>query len=271
MPNREIKPFELAIVARSTARLTLAELASLRKQPPASFAPKLSPLFLKHSDEQTLAAMAALHQARVDFGLDSVDFGPWAIVSISRYMGRAAFATLRDRYSVDGAWGVSVQVIPHRTMHSVSGTISLGLGIHGPAIGVNGGIDADNTGLLSLACIMSRGAWQGVWLVCSHWSPEATVDQKGNIVSDSVCLAAALALVPGDSPNPLGYIRFEADDQLHRSAATRQQALADPAVGLVEYILDDERREADPQLWRRSTQTGLRIEVGLTAAAGVSP
>ena len=87
----EIKPFELAIVAHGTAGLTIAELAAMRKQPPACFSPKLSPLFLKHSDEQTLAALAALYRAKADFGLDAEDFGPWAVVSISRYLGPGRF------------------------------------------------------------------------------------------------------------------------------------------------------------------------------------
>ncbi len=91
------EPFELAIVARGTARLTIPELAALRKHPAASFSPKLSPMFLKHSDEQTLAALVAhrrLSGAKSDFSLDDEDFGPWAVVSISRYMGRGAFANL---------------------------------------------------------------------------------------------------------------------------------------------------------------------------------
>ena len=120
---------------------------------------------------------------------------------------------MRDRYSVDGPWGVSVQVIPHRTAHSVSGTISLGLGMHGPCIGVNGGMNGENTGLLALPCLMQERQWNGIWLVCSNWSPEVTVDQKGQSISDSACLATALALVGSDHPNPLGHIRFEAAGQ----------------------------------------------------------
>ena len=91
--SSEIKPFELAIVARGTARLTIPELAAMRKQPPPCFSPKLTPLFLKHSDEQTLAALAALYRAKADFGLESEDFGPWAVVAlISRFWAGAAFA-----------------------------------------------------------------------------------------------------------------------------------------------------------------------------------
>jgi hypothetical protein len=270
----EITPFELAIVARGTARLTVAELAAMRKQPPAGFPPKLSPLFLKHSDEQTLAALSAVYRAKADFGLDGEDFGPWAAVSISRYLGRGAFASLVDRYKVDGAWGVSVQVIPHRTAHSVSGTISLGLGMHGPCIGANGGADGENTGLLALPCIMQERQWRGVWLVCSNWSPEVAVDPKGQVISDSACLATALALVHADHPNPLGHVRFEPMVQGHcdssaghalADCACQRHATAKPGISLLEYIFD----ESDHGAWLRYPGNGLRIEIDLTVPAGV--
>jgi hypothetical protein len=262
--NNSIKPFELAIAARGAVRLTIAEMAAMRKQPPACFSPKLSPLFLKHSDEQTLAALAALYQARADFGLENEDFGSWAVVSISRYLGRPAFAALIDRYAIDGAWGVSVQVIPHRTAHSVSGTISLGLGMHGPCIGVNGGVDGENTGLLALPCLMQSGQWRGVWLMCCHWSPEPAVDQKGNIVSDSVCLATALALAHADHPNPIGHMRFEPANPA-RCEPEGNCASTAPQLGLLEYIFDDGH-----SAWHRNPADGLRVEIDLTVPAGVS-
>jgi len=265
-PNTsEIKPFELAIIARGTARLTIPELAAMRKQPPACFSPKLSPLFLKHSDEQTLASLMALYRATADFGLEGEDFGPWAVVSISRFLGRGAFAAMRDKYTVDGAWGVSVQLIPHRTSHSVAGTISLGLGMHGPCVGVNGGTDGENSGLLALPCLMRQRQWRGVWLVSSNWSPELTVDPKGQSSSDSVCLATALALAEADHPNPLGHIRFAAVDRAGRDSSVERTSAA-PETSLLEYILDD----SDHRPWRRCPGNGLRIEVDLTVPAGVS-
>ena len=60
----EIKPFELAIIwLRGTAESDDPELAAMRKQPPACFSRKLAPLFLKHSDEQSLASPMALYRA----------------------------------------------------------------------------------------------------------------------------------------------------------------------------------------------------------------
>jgi hypothetical protein len=258
-----IKPFELAIVARGTARLTIAELAAMRKQPPACFSPKLAPLFLKHSDEQTLASLAALYRARADFGLDGEDFSRWAVVSISRYLGRGAFAAMKDKYTIEGAWGVSVQLIPHRTAHSVAGTISLGLGMHGPCIGVNGGMDGENTGLLALTCLMQDRQWHGVWLVCSNWSPEVTVDCKGQAISDSACLASALALVSADHPNPLGHLRIEPDRAPCDSSADRPSCKSD--ASLLEYLFDDNGHRP----WLRCPESGLRIEIDVAVPAGV--
>jgi hypothetical protein len=260
----EIKPFELAIIARGTARLTIPELAAMRKQPPACFSPKLAPLFLKHSDEQTLAALAALYRAKADFGLDAEDFGPWGVVSISRYLGRGAFASMRDRFAVDGAWGVSVQLIPHRTAHSTAGTISLGLGMHGPCIGVNGGMDGENSGLLALPCLMQSGQCRGTWLVLSNWSPELTVDQKGQSVSDSVCMAAALALSHADHPNPLGHIRFMPTGQAENESSVNRVSKM-PETSLLEYLFADD----DHAAWQRCPGSAMRVEVELSVPAGV--
>jgi hypothetical protein len=265
-PNHfESKPFELAIIARGTARLTIPELAAMRKQPPACFSPKLAPLFLKHSDEQTLAALTALYRAKADFGLDAEDFASWGVVSISRYLGRGAFASMRDRFAVDGAWGVSVQLIPHRTAHSIAGTISLGLGMHGPCIGVNGGMDGEDSGLLALPCLMQSRQWRGIWLVSSNWLPEVTVDQKGQSVSDSVCMAAALALAHADYPNPLGHIRFMPIGRAgHQLSVNRAPQMAE--TSLLEYIFD----ENDHGAWQRCPGKVMRVEVDLTVPAGVT-
>lgn len=276
--NAKIEPFELAIIARGTARLTIPELGAMRKQPPAGFSAKLSPLFLKHSDEQTLAALAALYRAKNDFGLDDEDFGPWAVVSISRYMGRGAFANLSEKYRHEGAWGISVQVVPHRTAHSVSGTISLALGLHGPAIGANGGCDGENTGLLALVSIMQQrtsassaeAVWRGAWLVCSAWSPELSVDQKGEPTSDSTCVAAALALVNADQAderNAIGYLRFT-------TAEARAPSSTENATALIDHIFDDDHRATEQRIWQRvaggSNGGGVRVEMGLTVPVGVS-
>ena len=167
---------------------------------------------------------------------------------------------------------MSVQLIPHRTAHSIAGTISLGLGIHGPAVGVNGGAEGDKTGLLSLASIMQQPAWRGVWLVASHWSPEAAVDEKGSIISDSVCLAAALALAKADVANPLGYLRIEAADGHRRDSAdlpAPRDSLS--AESLLDYLFDDaEHRDSEYRIWQRSPANDLHVEIGLTTAAGVA-
>lgn len=278
--STEIKPFELAIVARGTARLTFAELAEIRKQPPACFSPKLSPLFLKHSDEQTLAALTALYRAIGEFSLKGEDFDRWGIVSISRYLGRGAFATLSNKFATEGAWGVSVQVIPHRTAHSVSGTISLGLAAHGPAIGANGGTNGERTGLLALPSIMHESQANGVWLVCSRWMPELSVDRTGRSVSDSVCLAAVLALVRTERAEQftsLGYLRIgsatsQSDSQSESRSDSQSDSPAehlpgDPDAGLLAALFDEtEHRCSEHRIWRRMAGGGLQVEIGLTAA-----
>jgi len=268
---------ELPIIARGSARLTLAELAATRKEPPACFSAKLTPQLLKHSDEQTLASLVALYAAIADFGMAAEDFGPWGVVSLSRSLGRGAFAAVMDKYRIDGAWGVSVQVIPHRTPHAVSGTISLGLGMHGPAIGANGGPDGDATALLVLPGLFAERHWRGVWLVCSEWSPELAIDGSGRPISDSVCLATAVALANGPAAAPaLGCIRLDSAGSKHSSVVKPAPHVSFPNVApsqerhlpsLVEFFLG---QSGDGRKWISHPSNSLRVEIDFPAAAGAA-
>ncbi len=158
-------PLEFAIVAHGTAGLTPAELTALRTRPLAGFPAELMPQLLKHSDEQTLASLSAVRCALAAGQLEATDFSQWGVVSSSRYLGRSPFAAVLNKYKIDGPWGVSVQVIPHRMPHSVPGTISLALQNHGPSISVGGGPDDQTSALLSIAGLLrggrfpARGSW----------------------------------------------------------------------------------------------------------------
>src|SRR4051794_38541852 len=101
MPQKLIRPdtkaFELSIVARGSARLTMPELAAIRKESLTSFPTALSPQLLRHSDEQTLSALVAVSEAIKCSAIANSDFGNRAIVSSSRNLGRSAFATVIDK------------------------------------------------------------------------------------------------------------------------------------------------------------------------------
>ncbi len=147
---------DLNIVARGVARLTADELAAVRKDSVPNLPVRLSPQLLRHSDEQTLAALVALSNAFESASSLNAGFDDWAVISSSQNLGRCAFATVIEKYRVEGPWGVSVQVIPHCTAHAVAGTASLALASHGPCIGVGGCTAGQVDALISGSSILNR-------------------------------------------------------------------------------------------------------------------
>jgi hypothetical protein len=252
----DFKPVELSIVARGAARLTMPELAALRKESLPNLPVRLSPQLLRYSDEQTLAALVALSEATKSIALASKDFGDWAIVSTSRNLGRSAFAAVVDKYRSEGPWGVSVQVIPHCTAHAVAGTLSLAIGSHGPCIGAG---DDELNAVLSAACVLRQPGWCGAWIVFSGWLPELTIDTSGRPTSDSICTAAAIAVTRQPSGCSLGTIRIAAPripKLLSREATTGETS----STGFTEFLSDE---RGDRRTWSSAAMSNIRIEVEL--------
>jgi hypothetical protein len=54
-------------------------------------------------------------------------------------IGRDMIGQAVSDFIREGAWGVSPHVIPHRSLHSTSGTITLALDCRGPNYGIGGG------------------------------------------------------------------------------------------------------------------------------------
>jgi 3-oxoacyl-(acyl-carrier-protein) synthase len=111
-------------------------IAGLRQRPGPVVGEPLPTTFLKHADEQTVVGLAAVYQAIDDHALAPAGaarpFADWAVVAAPRFIGRAALAQALPRFVREGAWGVSPHLIPHRSLHSMSGAISLALKAHGP-------------------------------------------------------------------------------------------------------------------------------------------
>ncbi|HEX7448737.1 MAG TPA: hypothetical protein VF306_14390 [Pirellulales bacterium] len=246
------KTLRLGIVAYGTAALTARELDGIRHPLNDGASPglgprfhRLKPQFLKHSEEQTLAALAATSAAFDRFDLTD-NFGPWAIVSSTRYLARDAFAAVIDKYRVDGPWGVSVQTIPHGSPHAVASTLSLALGIHGPCIGVGAAAGDEPQALLSAASLLRDPKRPGAWLVFTAWSPESPPNAGGSSMTQATCLAAALAVVnlTYSQARVIGEVEFsigECDEALPR----RVDDCRSPVLGLTEFLVgwhNDQRR-----------------------------
>lgn len=234
----------LSIVAIGRSSLTAAELAAMRQQSIEKLPTPLRPQFLKHSDEQSLAALDAVKNAIGEFTLG--DYGDWAIISASRHLGRAAFAAVIAKYQVDGPWGVSVQVIPHSSPHAVAGTLSLALNCHGPCIGAGFAPGDELQAMLSLAAFVQRPGIGGAWFVSSGFTD-----------SGQRCTAAALAIVNAGNHrfgDAIGHIHID-----NRTSGTTAWQATVQDVPFADFLTADE-----PQaLTWRGANGGLAISVEL--------
>jgi hypothetical protein len=185
------------LAATALIRATPADLPAIRQKPGRVAGEPLPATFLKHSDEQTVVGLSAVLRAIEDHGLMRHDFRDWGVVAVPRFFGRGAFAIALERFRAEGAWGISPHLIPHRTLHSMSGSVSQALKIHGPNFGAGGGPASVIEGLLCATALLAGGTVPGVWLVMTGWQPEVTVNRQGNPTTpDVACQGVALALVP---------------------------------------------------------------------------
>lgn len=179
------------VAAHGCVRLTGDSLRLLREQLTLPDGKPLAASFLKHADDQTVAAFAAVFQAIERFGMAGVSFTDWAVLAAPRFLGRMTMVSALQRFGDEGAWGVSPHLIPHRSLHSVSGSISQVLQIHGPNYGIGGGPDCASEIFLAVTALLGREHLPGVWVVLTGWQPEPTHRQADSLF---YCYAAALAL-----------------------------------------------------------------------------
>jgi hypothetical protein len=170
------------------------------RQQPSTFQGASPPTsFLKHADEQTVAGLAVVSRAVEEHHLGNADFSQWGVIAAPRFLGRAALAVALARFAAEGAWGISPHLIPHRSLHSLSGTVSQALKIHGPNYGVGGGSDGAAEALLAGSAMLADGQVPGLWLILTGFDPELEPNDPtdGNVPLPNVdCVAAALALIP---------------------------------------------------------------------------
>jgi hypothetical protein len=187
------------IAAFGSVQFTIDMFPALRKQPGPGIGQSLPNNFLKHTDEQTVASLAAVLQAVDRFSLTESNFRDWGVVAAPAFLGRATLVAALQRYAEEGAWGISPHFIPHCSQHAVAGTISQALKIHGPNFGTGGGPAGTVEAFLAGAVLLEGNQLPGVWAVVSGWEPEMIPDCDGKPTADCTCKAVALALVPAES------------------------------------------------------------------------
>src|SRR5262249_45288587 len=106
------------------------------------------------------------------------------------------------RYESEGAWGVSPHLIPHRSMHAVSGSISQALSIHGPNLGVGGGPTGAAEIFMAAAALLADNKRPGLWVILTGFDPEPQLEDlrphplNGQFKTRIRWSGVALALTP---------------------------------------------------------------------------
>ena len=195
-----------------TARADLPSIAALRKSLPA-WVPKDTPgHFLKHADEQTVVAVAALDAAIQLAERPISDYSQWAIVAAPRFIGRIAGGVTIGRYSRGGGPSISPHLIPQHSLHSISGALSILLSSRHPNFGIGGTGNSLREGLLTALAFPGLQP-KGLWLIATAWEPEPQLDEGGNCCNAPICHAVALALQPAAAQGSCGRLRLVSDGQ----------------------------------------------------------
>jgi hypothetical protein len=186
---------EAAVAAWRCIEADRSAVAELRQAPGPAGGPALPPRFLHHADEQTVAGLAAVLKVIADEGWSAGNFSQWGVVGATRFAGRSTSAVTLPKFLTSGPAAISPHLIPQLSLHSMSGAISVALGMHGPNFGVGGGPGAVCEALMAALTMLDESMAPGMWLVISEWSPELAVDTTGQLSGPPpVCHAAAIAL-----------------------------------------------------------------------------
>jgi hypothetical protein len=202
------------VAAHAAVRATPEALAQWRRQPPPISGQPLPASLLKHSEDQTVAAVAALHDAICQQDWSGSSFADWAVLAASNFFGRGGTAHTIQRFSQEGAWGVSPHIIPHQSLHAVSGTLSQLLKIHGPNFGICGGAHACHDAFLIAATVLAEGQVPGVWMLLTGHEREWIPVESPRSVEPArppLCEAVALALLPEVEGHEGLHVRVAAD------------------------------------------------------------
>jgi hypothetical protein len=216
------------VAACAALRGDAETIAQWRKQPVVIGAERMPTSFLKHSEDQTILALKTVLRAieqhnltRSQAGAWEREFADWGMIAAPNLFGRASIAQTIQRYQQEGAWGVSPHLIPHQSLHAMSGTISQALKIYGPNFGISGGPNAGPDAFLIAGAMMVDGQLPGMWLVLTGYQSEWIPPLDGRPTTAPMCQAVAFALIPVE-PNAAG---------LHLSLGhVRTDAANDPGV-----------------------------------------
>ena len=184
----------------ATASVHSSEVSALAREKHSHGCHSLPPRFLRHADEQTIIGMHSIIRAMAVDTQDSRDMSNDAVIAATCLAGQPSAARtmigLRDK----GPVAVTPHIVPQCSLHSVASAASVGFGMHGPNFGVGGGPHAPAEGFLlalTLAPMLARTSPSSrIWLVCTGWDQQPSLDANGSLTNDPVCRGMTFVLKP---------------------------------------------------------------------------
>jgi len=181
------------VVAYEPLAVPLADVDSLRAARDAEGAPLLPKRFLRHADEQSVVAVRAVQ--RVIAAIPGIDCSRHGVIAAPCQAGRIASSRTLSQYAAGGGVTVSTHVVPQASLHALAAAVSVGLGMHGPSLGVGGGPQALQEGLLTAAALVDTPGVDGWWLVASEVVGEPRIDSEGKALDASDATIEAIAVL----------------------------------------------------------------------------
>lgn len=264
-PSAPLRELEIGIQGWGHARCSATEIAALRKSIPRWAAADTPGHFFKYSDEQTIMAVRALDSTIEQNGIDVQSLADCAVIAAPQFLGRVQGANAFSRFLRTGAPGISPQLIPQHSLHSVSGAISVLLGCHGPNLGVGGGPNSLDDALLTAATLLESGATANCWLVCTAWDPEPLPDREGQCTNEPICHAFALALQQGQASASQSTIQLQLQGSAPRLAGNSTSMTA---AHVVNQMLEVEQSHLSRSCrWQMNWGASAEIRLVPTSAS----
>jgi hypothetical protein len=183
------------VLAFSGLQLAPEEVRQLRQSLVLPSGERLPAAFLKQAEDQTIVALAAVCEAMRRHDLTESSFSTWGVLGAPRFLGRVAMVSAIEKMRVEGAWGISPHLIPHRLLHALSGAVSLAFKFRGPNFGVGGGPSGVGEALLTAAAMLEGARLPGLWVVLTGFDPEPDTRAESGSGVEGRCISVALALV----------------------------------------------------------------------------
>ncbi len=186
-----------AVTGAGRAAFAEADAPAVRSKLQAKLIAEKRPLNLKNADDQSVVGLLAVREA-CRRQTSNQDMSEWGVIAAPRTPGRSTITSALERYRTEGAWGISPHVVPHCSLHSLAGLLSVALDIRGPNLGVGGLAGCEGEAWLVSSAWLNEGMVPGLWVVMTGWDGATC---KGIALAMQSGIASAIHSIAFCSPS----------------------------------------------------------------------